>query len=80
MGKCNGNDSLKNYVLCNIGNICNLNNTAEKGRDYLMTVRERCKKIANRSGIKETICNTTLTIKSRQHMPAFFIKVLFLLL
>jgi hypothetical protein len=45
-----------------------------------MSVRERFKKIANRSGIKATICNTTLTIKSRHHMPAFFIKVLFLLL
>jgi acyl-[acyl-carrier-protein] desaturase len=55
LGKCNGKDSLKNYVLCNISNICNLNNTTEKGRDYLMSLPERFKKIAERSGIKAPI-------------------------
>ena len=36
----------------NISNICNLNSAAEKGRDYLMALPERFKKIAERSGIK----------------------------
>jgi acyl-[acyl-carrier-protein] desaturase len=39
----------------NISNICNLNNAAEKGRDYLMSLPERFKKIAERSGIKAPI-------------------------
>ena len=39
----------------NISNICNLNSAAEKGRDYLMSLPERFKKIAERSGIKAPI-------------------------
>jgi acyl-[acyl-carrier-protein] desaturase len=39
----------------NIANICNLNSAAEKGRDYLMSLPERFKKIAERSGIKAPI-------------------------
>ena len=39
----------------NIANICNLNSAAEKGRDYLMALPERFKKIAERSGIKAPI-------------------------
>jgi acyl-[acyl-carrier-protein] desaturase len=36
----------------NIGNICSLNSAAEKGRDYLMTLPDRFRKVAERSGIK----------------------------
>lgn len=36
----------------NISNICHLNEAAEKGRDYLMSLPERFKRIAERSGIK----------------------------
>jgi len=36
----------------NIGNICSLNGAAEKGRDYLMALPDRFRKIAERSGIK----------------------------
>jgi len=39
----------------NIANIYNLNSAAEKGRDYLMALPERFKKIAERSGIKAPI-------------------------
>jgi acyl-[acyl-carrier-protein] desaturase len=39
----------------NITNICNLNSAAEKGRDYLMALPERFKKIAERSSIKAPI-------------------------
>lgn len=39
----------------NISNICNLNSAAEKGRDYLMSLPGRFKKIAERSGIKAPI-------------------------
>jgi len=39
----------------NISNICNLNSAAEKGRDYLMSLPERFKKITERSGIKAPI-------------------------
>jgi acyl-[acyl-carrier-protein] desaturase len=39
----------------NISNICNLNSAAEKGRDYLMSLPERFKKIAERSGIRAPI-------------------------
>ncbi len=36
----------------NIGNICGLNGAAEKGRDYLMGLPDRFRKVAERSGIK----------------------------
>jgi acyl-[acyl-carrier-protein] desaturase len=36
----------------NIGNICKLTDVAEKGRDYLMTLPERFKKISERVSIK----------------------------
>ena len=36
----------------NISNICNLNDAAEKGRDYLMSLPERFKRIAERTSIK----------------------------
>ena len=36
----------------NIGNICSLNSAAEKGRDYLMALPDRFRKVAERSGIK----------------------------
>jgi acyl-[acyl-carrier-protein] desaturase len=36
----------------NIGNICSLNSAAEKGRDYLMSLPERFRKIAERTSIK----------------------------
>ncbi len=36
----------------NIGNICSLTGAAEKGRDYLMALPDRFRKVAERSGIK----------------------------
>lgn len=39
----------------NIGNITGLNGAAEKGRDYLMGLPERFRKVAERSGIKAPI-------------------------
>lgn len=39
----------------NIGNICGLTDAAEKGRDYLMLLPERFRKIAERSTIKAPI-------------------------
>jgi acyl-[acyl-carrier-protein] desaturase len=36
----------------NIGNICSLNSAAEKSRDYLMSLPDRFRKIAERSSIK----------------------------
>ena len=39
----------------NIGNICSLNSAAEKSRDYLMTLPDRFRKIAERTSIKAPI-------------------------
>lgn len=39
----------------NIGNICNLNSAAEKGRDYLMALPDRFRKIAERTTIKSPL-------------------------
>jgi acyl-[acyl-carrier-protein] desaturase len=39
----------------NIGNITGLNGAAEKGRDYLMALPDRFRKVAERSGIKAPI-------------------------
>ncbi|MCF8214541.1 MAG: acyl-ACP desaturase [Chitinophagaceae bacterium] len=39
----------------NIGNICNLTDVAEKGRDYLMTLPDRFKKISERVSIKSPL-------------------------
>jgi len=39
----------------NIGNITGLNGAAEKGRDYLMGLPDRFRKVAERSGIKAPI-------------------------
>ena len=36
----------------NIGNICSINSAAEKGRDYLMSLPDRFRKIAERTSIK----------------------------
>jgi acyl-[acyl-carrier-protein] desaturase len=39
----------------NIGNICGLNSAAEKGRDYLMALPDRFRKIAERTTIKSPL-------------------------
>jgi acyl-[acyl-carrier-protein] desaturase len=39
----------------NIGKICKLTDVAEKGRDYLMTLPDRFKKISERVSIKSPL-------------------------
>ena len=39
----------------NIGNICNLTGAAEKGRDYLMTLPDRFRRVAERSTVKSPL-------------------------